>query len=132
MSPNASQVSCWTSVTVGVRPDASRAPPAGEPSSSRTSVGELAVDGPRRQRRERDDADQRALERAEVHGDALGDRVEDLVRGRGKAVERDALEQDRAPGLQVGRQDLGDQPGGEAVAQAVGEAVEVRAAGGRS
>ena len=52
--------------------------------------------------------------------------------GAGDAVERGALEQDGAPGLQVGRQDLGDEPGLEAVAQAVLELREVARRAGRS
>ncbi len=50
-----------------------------------------------------DDADQGALERADVVGDPLGDQFEDRRIGELDVVERGALAQDRDAGREVGR-----------------------------
>ena len=90
------------------------------------------MSGRPRERAEGDDADQRALERADVGVDALGDLLERVLVGELDVVVVGALAQDRQAGGEVGRLDVGDEPGLEALAQAVLERLQVagRAVGG--
>ena len=77
------------------------------------------------ERGEGDDADESALEHADVVGRAGGDEGEDAVVGQDDAVVLGALAQDGDPRGEVGRLDGGDQAGLEALAQAVLEGAEV-------
>ena len=88
-------------------------------------VGELGGDGAAGERAEGDDAHERALERADVVGDALGDQLERAGSTSAMPVLLDALAQDRQARRRVGRADVGDQPGLEALAQARLELAEV-------
>ena len=96
---------------------------AGGSAARRVEAGEdllreLGGDGAAGEGAERDDADQRALERADVVGDAVGDDLEGAVGGRGDLVLLRALAQDREAGGGVGGADVGDEAGLEALAQA--------------
>ena len=93
--------------------------------------GELEVDRMAGERVVGDDADQCALERAHVVGDALGDQLEHAGLGQRDAVEHGPLAQDRHAGGEIGRPDVGDEPGLEALSQALLDAVELAAGGGR-
>ena len=77
------------------------------------------------ERRVGDDADKRALERADAVRRAVGEQGQDAVVGQDDAVVLSALAQDRDARGEVGRLDGGDEPGLEALAQAVLEGVEV-------
>ena len=71
--------------------------------------GERAVDGAAGQRVERDDADQRALERADVGGHAVGDDLEAL--GSASSIRRrHALAQDRQSVARSGRSTSATRP----------------------
>ena len=72
-----------------------------------------------------DDADERALERADAVGRAVGEEGQDAVVGQADAVVLGALAQDGDARGEVGRLDGGDQAGLEALAQAVLEGAEV-------
>ena len=74
---------------------------------------------------EGDDADERALERADVVGDAVGDDVERLGLGEVDAVVLDALAQHGQAHGAVRCADVGDEARLEALAQTVLEGVEV-------
>ena len=67
----------------------------------------------------RDDADERPLERTHVVGDALGDQLEDRVVLDLDVVDSGALAKDRHARCPVGRRQVGDEPGLEALAQAL-------------
>ena len=71
------------------------------------------------------DADERALERADVVRDAVGDDVERLGLGEVDAVVLDALAQHRQAHGAVRRADVGDEAGLEPLAETVLEGVEV-------
>ena len=77
------------------------------------------------QRAEGDDADQRALERADVGVDALGDQLERVGVDAADAVLEHALAQDRQARAEVGRAHVADQAGLEALAQPVLERAHV-------
>ena len=79
---------------------------------------ELDGHRPPGQRREGDNARERAFELADVRGDAAGDEGEDLRVGDVDRVRLHLLAQDGDARLQVGRLDVGDQPPLEAAAQA--------------
>jgi len=81
--------------------------------------GEDAIDGMLGERMEGDDADQRALQRPNVVGDAIGDQVQHARVGEGDGVEGDAFAQDGDTGGVVGRLDVGHQAGLEALTQAL-------------
>ena len=118
-TPNASQIRSWMSCT-----DRRRGCVAGIEAGEHL-VGELGGDRAAGERAVGDDADQRALERADVGVDALGDQVD---RDRIDACQRvllHALAQDRPARGEVGRADVGHQAGLEPLAQAVLECVEV-------
>ena len=87
--------------------------------ASRTSRVRAWSIGPLRERVECDDADERALERADVVGDAVGDELEYGRIGERDVVERGALAQDGDAGGVVGRHDVGDQAGLEALAESL-------------
>ena len=67
---------------------------------------------------EGDHPGERALELADVRLHAAGDQVGDVV-GQADALQRGLLLEDRHPGLEVRRLDVGDQPPLEARAQAL-------------
>src|SRR5690606_11974660 len=67
--------------------------------------------------------DERTLELTDVARDARGDELHDVVRDAEVLLER-LLAQDRDPGLEVRRLDVGDQAPLEATAHPVLEAVE--------
>ena len=96
-------------------------------------VGQRPIDRGVGQRRVGDDADQRGLEAAQVVGDALGDQLQDAVVADVDPVVVGALAQHRQPRGGVGRADVDQQPGLEALAQAVLELGHVarRAVGGQ-
>ena len=81
-------------------------------------LGERLVDRCLVQRRERGDADQRALEFADVALDAAGDELEHVV-GHVEPIHLRLLAQDRDAGLQLRRLDVGDQAPLEPGAQPV-------------
>src|SRR5579872_841675 len=88
-------------------------------------LGEGQVDGLAGQGVKRDHPDQRALECAHVLGHALGDQLKHAVFTEWDAVERGALSEDGEARGQVGRQDVGDQAGLEALPQALLDPVEL-------
>ena len=90
-----------------------------------------AVSGPAGERAEGDDPDQRALERAHVALDVLGDRLERRVVGELDAVVLRALAQDRQAGGEVGRRDVGDEARPRSARAAGPRAPGGRGAGGR-
>ena len=106
---------------------------SGRRAGSSTSSASVAVDRRVGQRRVGDDADQRGLEAAEVVGDALGDQLQDAVVADVDPVVVGALAQHRQARGGVGRADVDQQPGLEALAQAVLELGHVarRAVGGQ-
>ena len=71
-------------------------------------LGQRLVDRGLVQRCERGDADQRALEFADVALDAAGDELEDVV-GNVEPIHLSLLAKDRDAGLQLRRLDVGDQ-----------------------
>ena len=93
---------------------------------------ELEVDRPAGQRVVGDDADQGSLERADVVGDALGDRARGPRRRR--AAIRSSIARLRRIATRVaksGGADVGDEAGLEALAQPLLDGRRARAAGGR-
>src|SRR5438270_1575442 len=78
-----------------------------------------------RERGEGDDTDERALERADIGVDALGDCLERTFVGELDAVVGGALAQDGDAGAELGWLDLGDEAAAEALAQAFLESLEI-------
>ena len=83
------------------------------------------------ERREGHHANEGAFERAHVERDALGDDLQRVGVGERDPVVVNALAQDGQAGGEVGRADVGDETGLEALAQAVLERGEVAGGGGR-
>ena len=81
-------------------------------------VGELGGRRPPGQRGEGDDADQGALEGAHVVGHAVGDDLQHALIAEHDAVVLHALAQDGQARREVGRREVGDEAGLEALAQA--------------
>ena len=94
--------------------------------------GELGGERAAGERAEGDDADERALERAHVARRSRS-AISSSARSSASvdAVVLGALAQDRQRVAEVGGLDVGDEPGLEALAQAVLERLQVAAAGGR-
>ena len=86
---------------------------------------QLGVERAPRERGEGDDADERALERANIGVDALGDCLERTFVGELDAVVGGALAQDGDAGAELGWLDLGDEAAAEALAQAFLESLEI-------
>ena len=128
--PNSSQVAAWISAIgalLASRRGASRV------EALQHLRRQLRRQRPAGERAEGDDADQRALERADVAVDAFSDQLERLLVGQLDSSWCGALAQDREARGEVGRADVGDQPGLEALAQPVLERLQVvrRAVGGQ-
>ena len=104
-TPKAAQVSSWMSRTEG----GARAQVGIE--AGEHLLGERGGDRAAGERAERDDADQRALERADVGVDALGDELERAGLDVVELVLLHALAEDREPRLGVGGADVGHEAG---------------------
>ena len=80
---------------------------------------ELEIDRPAGQRVGGDDADQRALEGADVVGDAIGDQLEHASSSRRMRSNATRLRRIATRVMRSGGVDVGDEPGLEALAQAL-------------
>ena len=119
--PKCSHAAAWISAI-----DALAAPAGGAGVEAVEHLGrELGGERPAGERAEGDDADQRALERAHVVLDALGDHLQGELVGQLDAVVVGALAQDRQARGELGWLDVGDEAGLEALAQAVLERLQV-------